>query len=162
MDWLWLFETVKGCIWSIVTLVVIVIPLMIIIEFFKEFGVINKLTPIFLPILKILRLPKEAVFPLLSGIIFGISYGAGVIIQSAREGIVKEDDLYTMSLFLVVFHSLIEDTMLFLAVGANFWLIVIGRFFLAIIITYAWVMFRQRRMTTTIQLESINIEKDTL
>lgn len=151
MDWIWLSETIKGCLWSILKLVLIVIPLMVIIEFLKELRVINRLAPIFLPVLKLLRLPKEAVLPLIAGLIFGIAYGAGVIIQSARDEVVQKEDLYTVSLFLVVCHSLVEDTMLFLAIGANFWIIVLGRFLLAIIVTYTWVKLRRRRFTTQIE-----------
>ncbi|MEL7568517.1 MAG: nucleoside recognition domain-containing protein [Dehalobacterium sp.] len=159
MDWIWLLDTIKGCILSILKLVLIVIPLMVIIEFLKELRVVNRLTPIFLPVLKILRLPKEAVLPLIAGLIFGIAYGAGVIIQSAREEVVQKEDLYTVSLFLVVCHSLIEDTMLFLAVGANFWIILVARFLLAIIVTYTWVKLKRGRFMT--QIEQANSLKYT-
>jgi len=159
MDWIWLLDTLKGCILSILKLVLIVIPLMVMIEFLKELRVVNRLAPIFLPVLKILRLPKEAVLPLIAGLIFGIAYGAGVIIQSAREEVVQKKDLYTVSLFLVVCHSLIEDTMLFLAVGANFWIIVVGRFLLAIIVTYIWVRLKSGSITT--QIEQVRDIKNT-
>ncbi|HHT62519.1 MAG: nucleoside recognition domain-containing protein [Bacillota bacterium] len=143
MDWIWLMETVQGCIWSLIKLVLIAIPLMIMIEFFKEFKVVEKIAPLFYSVLRLLKLPQEAVLPLIAGLVFGIAYGAGVIIQSAREEVIKKEDLFTVSLFLVICHSLIEDTMLFLTVGANFWIIVLGRFLLAILVTYAWVIFKR-------------------
>ena len=145
MDWVWLMETIKGCSWNIINLVKIVIPLMIMIEFLKEFKVVERVAPLFFPVLRLLKLPKEAVLPLIAGLTFGIAYGAGVIIQSAREGIVQKDDLYTVGLFLVICHSLIEDTMLFLVAGANFWIIVPIRFMIAVIVTYAWVMLKQQK-----------------
>ena len=160
MDWLWLIETIKGCFFSILKLVLIVLPLMILIEFLKEFKVINKLAPLFLPLLKLLRMPKESVLPLVAGLVFGIAYGAGVIIQSAREEHIQREDLYTVGLFLVICHSLVEDSMLFLAVGANFWIIVLGRFLLAVIVTYFWVVLKRGRYTT--QIEQISDIKDTL
>lgn len=148
MDWIWLLDTVKGCFESIFKLVLIVVPLMILIEFLKEFQVINRLAPILHPMLKLLRLPKEIVLPLVAGLVFGIAYGAGVIIQSAREDALEKDDLYTMSIFLVICHSIIEDNMLFMAIGANFWIIVVARFLLAIIVTYFWVRVKQKKITT--------------
>lgn len=129
----------------------IVIPLMVIIEFLKEFKVIEKIGPLLLPLLKMLRLPKEVVLPLIARLIFGIAYGAGVIIQSAREEVVQKEDLFTVSLFLVVCHSIIEDTMLFLTVGANFWIIALGRFLLAVLVTFVWVLLRQGKQRLEIE-----------
>ncbi|MGI6684305.1 MAG: nucleoside recognition domain-containing protein [Bacillota bacterium] len=151
MDWIWLMETIKGCMGTIIKLVLIVIPLMVIIEFLKEFRAIEKIGPLLFPLLKMLRLPKEVVLPLMAGLIFGIAYGAGVIIQSAREEVVQKEDLFTVSLFLVVCHSIIEDTMLFLTVGANFWIIALARFLLAILVTFVWVLLRQGKQRLEIE-----------
>jgi len=116
---------------------------MVMIEIFKEYKVVEKLAPLFLPVLRILKLPQNAFLPLIAGLVFGIAYGAGVIIQSAREEVVPKGDLLTISFFLVICHSLVEDTLLFLTVGANFWIIVVGRFLLAMIATYAFVMLKR-------------------
>ena len=110
-----------------------------------------KIGPLLLPLLKMLRLPKEVVLPLIARLIFGIAYGAGVIIQSAREEVVQKEDLFTVSLFLVVCHSIIEDTMLFLTVGANFWIIALGRFLLAVLVTFVWVLLRQGKQRLEIE-----------
>ncbi|MDD2497068.1 MAG: nucleoside recognition domain-containing protein [Desulfitobacteriaceae bacterium] len=140
MTFEWVLDVLKGSISSAIMVALIVIPLMVAIEFLKHWDIIKKIAPIFHPVLKALRLPKEAVFPLLAGLFFGLTYGAGVIIQSGRDGVLTKRDLFVISLFLVVCHSLIEDTMLFIAVGANVWLILLVRITLAFLITWGWVL----------------------
>lgn len=137
-DIIWFLEVLKGSLGSVASVAIIVIPLMVIIEFAKHFKIIDKIAPVFVPVLKLWGLPKEAVYPLVAGMIFGISYGAGVIIQSAKEGFLTKRHLFTINLFLVICHSIIEDTMLFVALGAKVGIIVGVRFMLAVIITSLW------------------------
>jgi len=134
----WLIEIIRGAVSSLVMLILIAIPLMVVIEFAKEFRLIDKLGPFLSPVLKAFRLPEHAVFPLLAGIFFGLVYGAGVIIQSAKEGLLTKENMFVVCLFLVIFHSIIEDTMLFVAVGANFWFIVLVRLMLAVMLAFFW------------------------
>lgn len=143
-DLAWWAEVLKGSARSMIMVVEIVIPLMVAIEFFKHWDIINKVSPFFKPVLKPLRLPAEALFPLVAGLLFGMTYGAGIIIQSSREGAVTKKDLFTVLLFLVICHSLIEDTMLFVAVGANFWVIVVSRLVMAFLITFGWVRISEK------------------
>jgi len=53
------------------------------------------------------------------GIIFGIAYGAGVLIEEARSGRLSWKDIFLINVFLSVCHAVVEDTALFMAVGAN-------------------------------------------
>ncbi|GAW91150.1 nucleoside recognition domain-containing protein [Calderihabitans maritimus] len=91
--------------------------------------------------MRIFQLPSEASLPLLAGLIFGITYGAGVILQAARDGHLSKRDLYLISTFLVIFHSLFEDTMLFVAIGANGFILIFVRLILAVGITFIAARF---------------------
>jgi len=88
------------------------------------------------PISRLFNISDEAGMPILTGLIFGITYGAGAIIQSAREGAMNERDLYVVNTFLVLCHGIFEDTILFAAVGANIYIILIFRVFTAVAITF--------------------------
>ena len=143
-DYHWWLGMLLASAKSMILVVEIVIPLMVAIELFKYWNVIVRITPFFRPLLRPLRLPNEALFPLVAGLLFGMMYGAGIIIQSDREGLVTKKDLFTVLLFLVICHSLIEDTMLFVAVGASFWILTITRLVMAFAVTYAWVRFSAR------------------
>ncbi|GEM_PF-6550812 len=49
----------------------------------------NKMPAFLDRFLKYLTLPPEAVFPVLVGLFIGLFYGAAIIIQYAREGLLK-------------------------------------------------------------------------
>lgn len=125
-----------GLVKLIFQMVVIVIPLMLIMELLKDLNILDKITGKLHWTVKIFGMTPAAVLPMLVGLVFGIAYGAGMIIQAAKEGTLSKRDLYLISLFLVINHSVIEDTILFAAIGANGLLIIIFRFIASISITW--------------------------
>lgn len=81
---------------------------------------------------------NEALFPLMTGILFGISYGAGVLIPQAQSGELPRKQVFLVALFLCLCHAIIEDTLLFVMLGANAWIVVLTRFIAAMVIVYAF------------------------
>lgn len=73
-------------------------------------------------------------FSLLIGVFLGITYGAGLLINESNN-LEKKDILY-IGTFLMICHSVIEDTLLFVIFGADFTIIVIVRTLWAIILAY--------------------------
>ena len=67
---------------------------------------------------------------------FGISYGAGVLIPQAQSGELSRKQVFLTALFLCMCHAVIEDTLLFVLVGANAWVVVLTRFVAAMAIVY--------------------------
>jgi hypothetical protein len=112
-------EGFLGSAKSIIQIAVIVIPLIIIMQIAKDFNIIDKITPIFNPISTVFGIKKEASFPLIIGIIFGLTYGAGFIIQSVEEGILNKKDIFLVTAFLCLCHAIFEDTLIFVAIGGN-------------------------------------------
>jgi len=78
-------------------------------------------------------------FSIITGIILGITYGAGVLIAE-KDKLSKKELLY-VGTFLMIAHSLIEDPLLFVLFGANFWVLVGIRLILAVVFSYLVVRF---------------------
>jgi len=78
-------------------------------------------------------------FSIITGLILGITYGAGILIQE-KENLSKKDILF-VGTFLMICHSIIEDVALFVIFGANMWILITIRIFLAIIISYLVIKF---------------------
>lgn len=129
-------EAFTGSISSIYSIAIIIFPIMIIMEFLKNYNILNKITKPFKFFSKLFKTSDEAIFPFLVGIIFGLSYGAGVILQSSKDGNLNQRDLTIITVFLIICHAVFEDTLLFVAVGANGWFLIIFRVILAFIVTY--------------------------
>jgi len=108
-----------------------IIPLMIILEFSKENDHIESISNSIYKVLKKYGYSKAAVFPLLIGVLFGITYGSGVIVQSNKEGRLEGEDKRLLSDFLNICHAIPEDTLLFATLNTpNF--IVVSLFFICI------------------------------
>lgn len=120
---------------NIITIALIVIPLMVGLEIAKDLNVLDKINKMFYPVAKTFKISTEATFPLLVGLVFGISYGAGIIIQYAREGRLTNRELIIVNTFLAIAHALIEDTLLFVVVGASGTMLIASRLILAIVVT---------------------------
>ncbi|MEW9121107.1 MAG: nucleoside recognition domain-containing protein [Thermotaleaceae bacterium] len=129
-------EALFGSLKSVYSIGVIVIPLMVVLQLAKDYKVLDRVSSGFGIITKPFRMSEEATFPLLVGFIFGISYGAGVILQSAKEGNLTKRDTTLIGVFLISCHAVIEDTLVFVAIGANGWILLGARVAMAILSTY--------------------------
>ena len=70
-------------------------------------------------------------FSLLTGQLLGITYGAGILLKEANSGNLKKKDLFFIGTFLMICHSLLEDPLLFVLFGANYWIIILSRLIMA-------------------------------
>ncbi|KAB3526343.1 nucleoside recognition domain-containing protein [Alkaliphilus serpentinus] len=141
-----------GSIHSVYSIAIIIIPIMIALQVLKDFKILDKITKPFNFLSRIFKTSDEAVLPLLVGIIFGLSYGAGVIIQSAKEGELTKRDLLIITIFLATCHAVFEDTLLFVAVGANGFIIIGTRLVAAFILT----CFIAKKTSVVISLNANN------
>ena len=76
--------------------------------------------------------------PWLAGNVFGIVFGAGVVIESVREGQLDSKQVTLVATFLALCHGLFEDTAIFMVLGANMFWILVPRIVLAVAVT--WVL----------------------
>mgnify|MGYP001036392800 CR=1 FL=1 len=129
-------EASLGSLNSIYTLAIIVIPIMIVLQILKDYNVLNKITKPFGFITRFFNISDKSILPLLVGFVFGLSYGAGVILQTARQEDLSERDLFLITIFLACCHAVFEDTLIFVAVGANGLILLGFRLFAALVLTY--------------------------
>ena len=137
-------ETLYGLIKLLALIFVIIMPLMIVLELFRNYGVLEKLTKIISPFTRRLGYEADSVFPLLAGIVFGISYGGGVLIGESRKGRIVGSQAFLVALYLSLCHAVFEDTLLFVAQGAIWWIAIFARLVTATIITGAIALWLRR------------------
>lgn len=78
------------------------------------------------------------------GYILGVTYGAGILIKEVENGSMNKSDIFFISTFLLICHAIIEDTLLFVILGADFTMVVIIRTISAIFISYFMLFFYQK------------------
>lgn len=126
---------------GIAQIAAIVIPVMIMIQLLKDSEVLPIMARLISPFTRILGVSDKTGVTLLAGLIFGIAYGAGVIIQTAKEENLSKKDLYLVSIFLVSCHAVIEDTLIFLPLGINVLPLLLIRIGLALVVTIVTASF---------------------
>jgi Fe2+ transport system protein B len=132
MDWpLILHEILTNSVRITLLLTAIIIPLMIGLALLKDSRLLDRAAGMLQPVMQWLRLSNNAAYPLLAGLFLGIVFGSGVILSFARDGSLTKRDLMLVLVFLGICHSIIEDTVVFMALGANWWILISVRFVLA-------------------------------
>ena len=120
----------------LVTIFFIISALMILLAVLRKIGV-EKLMHIALsPFLKLLNISKDASNITIVGITLGLSFGAGLLISEVKSGRVSKKDVLLSICFLSLAHSLIEDTLLILLLGADVVAILWIRVLFALIIVF--------------------------
>ena len=87
------------------------------------------------PLLKVLGLSKESTSITIIGITLGLTYGGGLLINEAQNGKISKMDVFGSVSLLAICHSIIEDTLLIMLLGADITGALYLRVLLALLIT---------------------------
>ena len=121
----------------------IIMTLMIILEIMKSYNMIDRIVRMMAPVLRALGLGKQTGFMWFTAAIFGLTYGAAVIVEETKEGNFSKDELERLQLSIGINHAMIEDPALFLTLGLSpFWLWV-PRLAAAIIAVQLFITFKR-------------------
>lgn len=71
------------------------------------------------PLLRVLGIGQAAANTTVIGVALGLSYGAGLLIRDLGRGVMSRRDSFLALCFLGLVHSMIEDTLLIMAIGAD-------------------------------------------
>ena len=126
-----LAAALEGAAWLSAKLILIVVPLVVVFEVLRHLPVFRRAGKALDPMMRGMGLTREAAVPLFAGIFLGIAYGAGIIIQVAKEKNLPARELFLMGLFLGTCHSVIEDILIFVVIGGNGWVMLGVRLLLA-------------------------------
>ncbi|MEG1562479.1 MAG: nucleoside recognition domain-containing protein [Bacteroides sp.] len=138
------FVSLSGVFWAwfqssmvlIVTIVLIVTALMILQRALTEFQLIELISRPLRPLMRLFGLPDDSPFLWIVGNVVGLAYGGAVMIDLVEEGKLSLKESNTVNYHLSISHSLLEDTLLFAALGIN-WFVIIGtRLLFAMIVVW--------------------------
>lgn len=107
----------KKAVLGTLQLAMIVIPLMIGIQILKDLKWLNVFTGWMAPVTRGLGMNENTALVLTAGLIFGLAYGAGVLLQAVKEDGVSKKDATLAFIFLVACHAVVEDTLIFVPLG---------------------------------------------
>jgi len=119
---------------SLVKIIVIIMGLMVVMDLSREFGLMDRITDALSVPMKFLGMDRKTSVVTAVGILLGLAYGAGLIIDETRQSNIGKREILATNIFLGTNHALIEDTLIFVAVGASLGWILLGRILVGYVI----------------------------
>lgn len=130
-----LLAGLQAAVSGIIQLAVIVIPVMLMIQILKDIGVLERFAQLMRPFMRPLGIAPRGAVTMAGGLVFGLAFGAGVIIEQVREQKFTRRELTLMILFLCACHAVVEDTLIFIPLGINVLPLLLIRLGTAILLT---------------------------
>ncbi|MDR2970551.1 MAG: hypothetical protein LBU83_01285 [Bacteroidales bacterium] len=118
--------------------------LIILIDILKRIGAINKINSWFYPVLKFLGIGKEVIPVTVIGMTLGLAYGGGLIINEIKRTQLERRNLLYALMLMSLFHSVVEDSLIMISIGASITGVFLFRFIYTLIIMYVFVKITQR------------------
>lgn len=133
-DWA---EYLRGLGETMIWMLVILVVLSWGLEILKVTGVLELLMKALSPVLRLAGIGSEAGHLTAVGLFLGISYGAGLLIREAQSGAISPRQIFLSCVFMGFAHSVIEDTLVVISLGANVHGVLAGRLAFAVAATAA-------------------------
>lgn len=139
-----LFNWFQHQVISLMLIYSIVMALVLLLDILKRVGIIQRINELLRPVLHLLGIGREAETITLVGLTLGISYGGALLIEEARAGHIKPRDILFSISLLGLSHSLIEDTLLMMLIGADLSGILFGRVIFTLVVIFLMVRLIDR------------------
>lgn len=129
---LWVISSLE----VILTILLVVAGLMILHGLLEEFGLLKGLSSLFAPLMKLFGLPRDTAFLWLVGNMVGLAYGSGIMMEQMEQKKLSPENGNLLNYHLAICHSLLEDTIIFIAIGIPAFWLVFTRLLFAILVVW--------------------------
>lgn len=119
-----LLEWVKEQFYGLLIIYFIIAGLIALLKLMNHFKITHFIQRVLAPILNTVGIGPKAIPLTLIGLTLGLTYGGGLLIEGAKSGTIAKRQVILSMCLISLFHSMIEDTLLILLIGANLWIIV--------------------------------------
>lgn len=130
-----LTQWLKDQVILIISIYFIIASLIIGLGVLRKLGIEKLMHMALSPVLKLIGITKAASNITIIGLTLGMSFGAGLLISEVKSGAISKKDVLLSIVFLSLAHSLIEDTLLILLLGADVVAILWLRIVFAVLVT---------------------------
>jgi len=118
--------------------------LIILMDILKRIGVIDKINRLLYPVLKLLGIGKEVIPITVIGMTLGLAYGGGLIINEVKQTQLDRRNVLYALMLMSLFHSVIEDSLLMMSIGARASGVFVFRFIFTLVVIYFFVKITKK------------------
>ncbi|MDR1495346.1 MAG: hypothetical protein LBS67_00210 [Clostridiales Family XIII bacterium] len=130
-----LSEMLWGSLSVVLSLARVIIPLMIVIEFILSYKLVERFALKLGSYRRLLGISEDALLPLLVGLLMGVTYGAGTLMEINKRTPLSTRDFTLIGVFLYACHGIIETSILFAVAGGGVFFFCVVRLLIATLIT---------------------------
>lgn len=121
--WGWLQSTA----FTLAMTFAVIVALLLLLDALARLGITRWITRALTPLLRLSGLDSRVATVTTVGVLLGLTYGGAIIIDEAEKQRFSVRTRFLALAWLSLSHSLIEDTLLMLALGADIWVVLAGR-----------------------------------
>lgn len=118
--------------WLVFKITLIVTGLMMLQSVLKEFKVLDFLAKMLSPFMRVMGLSDNSSFLWFVSQTLGLTYGSAIVLEAIEKQEIEAENANLLNCHIAINHSLLEDTLLFVAIGVPVGWLVIPRFAFAI------------------------------
>src|SRR5690606_33672128 len=115
----------------------VIVALLVLLDIFERTGVTRAITAVLMPLLRLSGLDARVAPVTTDGVLPGLSYGGALTTEEADKRQLPARTRFLALSWISLSHSLIEDTALLLTLGADIWIILVGRVLLTLAVVAA-------------------------
>ena len=130
--WQWLLSALK----LVLMMIAIIYSLNILQRLLREFGIMEKIAKVFRPLMTVFGLPSNTVFLWIVANIIGLGYGAAAMLDELGRSDVSHRDVLLLDTHICISHSNLEDLLLLTACGAVWWILLLSRWAMSILLVW--------------------------
>jgi hypothetical protein len=96
--------------------------------------------------MKLFGLPLQSAFLWLVANVVGLAYGSAIMIEYVKSGKANRYEANLLNHHIAISHSLLEDTLLFVAIGVNAMWVTFPRVIMAMIVVWGVRLFFKKKV----------------
>ena len=132
MFFIWLKGLARLTVW----MTILIFILNIIQRAFYDYGIMNRISRLFSPLLTLFGLPKETTFLWIVANVIGLLYGSAAIMDEMERGKISDRSILMLNTHIGISHSNLEDLMLFAAMGGLWYWMLLFRWAMVTILVW--------------------------